>query len=194
MLPLIPLSSELIECSIIPNCFNKDQLNSLNSLLENLPYKNAQLGENNKEDNNIRKSEIKWIPQTSNYFWLYKKIEELVNYSNKAYWNFDLTFMEESIQYTEYRSSNEGHFDWHLDMGNGIFSRRKTSITIQLSDSSEYEGGDLEFNLGKGNIFKVPKEKNTAIIFPSYLLHRVTPITKGIRKSLVLWVGGAPFR
>jgi PKHD-type hydroxylase len=70
---------------------------------------------------------------------------------------------------------------------------RKISITVQLSDPNDYEGGVLELNVGN-TIVQMPKEKGCAVLFPSYILHRVTPVTKGIRKSLVLWVGGTTFK
>jgi len=80
-----------------------------------------------------------------------------------------------------------------MDIGKGKYSKRKISITVQLSDPDEYEGGDFEFLIGK-EIIKLPRKKGCAIVFPSYFLHRVTPVTKGTRKSLVLWGSGQPFR
>jgi PKHD-type hydroxylase len=80
-----------------------------------------------------------------------------------------------------------------MDFGTGELSNRKLSITVQLSDPDEYEGGELQFMVNQ-NIFTAPKDKGTAIIFPSFALHRVTPITKGSRKSIVGWISGAPYR
>jgi PKHD-type hydroxylase len=70
-------------------------------------------------------------------------------------------------------------------------ARRKLSLVCQLSDPSEYEGGELQINTGE--IFTPEKQKGTVILFPSYLLHRVTPVTKGTRRSLVLWIEGPAF-
>ena len=70
---------------------------------------------------------------------------------------------------------------------------RKLSITVQLSDATEYEGGELQFMVNQ-NIITAPKEKGTAIIFPSFCLHRVTPVIKGSRKSIVGWIAGPPYR
>jgi PKHD-type hydroxylase len=80
-----------------------------------------------------------------------------------------------------------------MDIGPGSISHRKVSITIQLSDPSEYEGGDLELWYG-GSIIQIPKNKGLTVLFPSFSMHRVTPITKGTRKSLVLWVGGEHYK
>lgn len=79
-----------------------------------------------------------------------------------------------------------------MDCGVEVQNRRKVSVTVQLSSPEEYEGGDLEFNLG--NVISGPREQGAAVIFPSFYLHRVTPITKGVRKSFVLWVGGEPYK
>ena len=100
--------------------------------------------------------------------------------------------MPEPIQYTEYYSSG-GHYDWHTDVGSGALSHRKVSITVQLSKPDEYEGGNLELLRGEYNEV-APRGLGTVVIFPSYMLHRVTEITKGTRKSLVLWVGGSHYR
>ena len=112
--------------------------------------------------------------------------------ANNVMWKFDLSTMNEQIQYTEYYGSNEGGYEWHMDCGEKIQNQRKISVTVQLSDSNEYEGGDLEFNIGR----KLTAQRGigTAVIFPSFYLHRVTPVTSGIRKSFVLWVGGEPYR
>lgn len=142
----------------------------------------------------VRKSNIKWLtPAAEKTEWIYDKLIQLSLRANFEYWKFDLNHIKDSIQYTEYNADDEGKYDWHMDMGPYPHSTRKVSITVQLSDPSEYEGGDLEFNMG-GTIITAPKEKGAVVMFPSYLLHRITPVTKGVRKSLVLWVGGSVFR
>ena len=79
-----------------------------------------------------------------------------------------------------------------MDFGNDATSTRKLSVSVQLSDPSEYEGGDLELMVNR-NYIKVPKEKGTIIFFPSYLTHRVTKVTSGKRNSLVAWFHGPSF-
>ena len=108
------------------------------------------------------------------------------------WYGYNLTGFMDGIQYSEYYEDG-GHYDWHLDsMGDGIDLQRKLSMTVQLSDPSEYEGGNLELFLGTSPTV-VDKEKSLGIIFPSFRLHRVTPVTSGIRKSLVLWASGPSF-
>lgn len=144
---------------------------------------------NNVSD--YRKSEISWIPETEQYQWLYKKIADYAIIANKEMWNFDIWGYHDSLQYTRYYG-NGGHYDWHADLGPGL-SNRKLSVVLQLSDPSEYEGGDLEINPG-GNIMTVPKEMGLICFFPSFLLHRVTPLTSGNRITLVTWLCGANLR
>jgi PKHD-type hydroxylase len=89
--------------------------------------------------------------------------------------------------------SDNSHYDWHQDINPNTFnSPRKFSLVLQLSDPSEYEGGNLEIFSDK--IHVVEKKRGMVVGFPSYMPHRVTPVVSGIRKSLVIWVCGPPFR
>jgi PKHD-type hydroxylase len=98
----------------------------------------------------------------------------------------------EDMQYTVYGSGGD-HYNWHIDSGGSNPCPRKLSLSLQLSDPSEYEGGNLEFMIGKdGNSAK--KERGLVVAFPAYRLHRVTPVTKGVRKSIVIWTTGPQFR
>lgn len=143
-------------------------------------------------DKSYRKSKISWIPFNNESMWLYKKIGSLVNIANKELWDFDILGMSEMIQYGEYLSSENGHYDWHMDLGGKVINR-KISVTIQLTDPKDYDGGELQFMTSK-KITSAPKGKGVTVIFPSYFLHRVTPVTRGIRKSLVIWISGKAFR
>jgi len=116
--------------------------------------------------------------------------------ANDAIWHFDLHNLTDHIQYTEYYAEKGGHYNWHQDMGPGDMSKRKISLTVQLSDPSEYEGGDLEYFRGGDpeKADKAPRGKGVVFIFPSYMMHRVTKVTKGTRRSFVLWVGGEHYK
>lgn len=95
----------------------------------------------------------------------------------------------ESVQLAEYAVGEE--YDWHLDLGPGAAELRKLSVSVQLTDPAEYDGGDLEIR----GVGAVSRAQGTAIVFPSFLLHRVTPVTRGTRRSLVAWaIGDRPFR
>ena len=143
-----------------------------------------------------RKSNIKWITNDNSTNILFTQLESLIKSANTEYYNFDISFSDDAIQYTEYYGTDKGKYDWHIDQINPYPYRRKLSLIIQLSNPSEYEGGELQiktYNL-ENKVITIPKQKGLITIFPSYLLHRVTPVTKGTRKSLVWWVGGCPFR
>lgn len=140
---------------------------------------------------NFRKSDVKWLPHDDKWSWLTDKVTSLVIEANNI-WGFDLHSIIDDIQYTEYDGEG-GHYDWHVDIGPEGISHRKISIVIQLSDVNDYVGGDLEIMTGSG-LSVVPRGKGNVIVFPSFLLHRVTPLTSGNRKSLVLWVGGGHYK
>jgi PKHD-type hydroxylase len=114
--------------------------------------------------------------------------------ANQNLYHFDLHSMPEQIQYTEYYDHEKGHYDWHMDTGHGNLSQRKISVTVQLSDGDEYEGGDLQLWPGGTYPLVAPRGKGNVVIFPSFLMHRVTPVTRGTRKSFVLWLGGGHYR
>ena len=173
--------------------FTPEELIQIEEMTSDLEFVKAGIGELNQtaQVDTVRKSQVKWCPQTDKWEWVYSKLHDMIVEANDAMWHFDLTHMREQIQYTEYYEGG-GHYGWHMDCGIGIQNQRKVSVTVQLSGDDEYEGGDLEFNLGKQ--MKAPRGKGNAVIFPSFYLHRVTPVTKGTRKSFVLWVGGEPYK
>jgi len=138
-----------------------------------------------------RISEIGWIVSSEESMWLYDKISDMVLEANAAMWEFDLLGYHDSFQYTTYYGGG-GHYDWHTDVGPGM-ANRKVSVVVQLSDPTDYTGGDLNLN-GGGGILTAPREKNTVIVFPSFVLHRVTPVLTGKRTSLVTWIAGPPLR
>jgi PKHD-type hydroxylase len=176
----------------IPNSFTLEELDWIQDLTNSYSYTDGVINsDDNPLNENVRKSRIKWISYSDISGWLYDKIYPLIMEANSMLWGFTLASIDDSIQYTEYYE-NGGHYDWHMDMGSFPQNNRKISITIQLSDPNTYEGGDFEFWVNNAP-WKAPKEQRLAILFPSYLMHRVTPVTKGTRKSLVLWVGGTTF-
>ena len=173
------------------NFLSEEEIENIIKISENFKYVDGIVGGGNK-DKSIRSSKIKWISMDIDTVWLYKKIQVLVNLVNNKMWNFDLVGFGEDIQYGEYSAEQEGHYDWHLDISNDV-NYRKISISIQLTDPEEYEGGELQILKGRKET-TVSKGKGTAVVFPSYLMHRVKKVTKGIRKSLVIWISGKPFR
>jgi PKHD-type hydroxylase len=177
--------------------FSPEELAKVYKDVATLPFHKASTGgDGGPAEKEIRSSSVKWIPKTIEWQWLYEKLFNMAIEANNALWHFDLFTALDCIQYTEYYDVEGGHYNWHQDIGPGAMSKRKISITVQLSDSDEYEGGELLLFKG-GDPEKAeaaPRGKGVVFIFPSYMMHRVTPITKGTRRSFVLWVGGTHYR
>ncbi len=175
----------------------KEELIKFNNLILNLEYHDATIigdSVSGEKSLDVRSSKIKWIPHSNDWNWLYNKFQDMITEANDELWNFNIYDIVEEIQYTEYHASDSGHYDWHQDIGPGDASLRKISLTVQLTDSDLYEGGDLEIWQGGEVRDKTPRGSGIVIIFPSYMMHRVTPVTKGVRRSLVLWVGGEHYK
>lgn len=185
----LPTNNNVMETLQFNEFMNENEINKLRLQLHNYKLVDGVIG--NNFVNTYRRSKTCFIPKTWEFTEIYLKIFNFTNKLNKDTFNFNLNEIQE-LQYTEYDESYQGHYDWHTDIGLKDTSQRKLSISIQLSDSSEYEGGELQINTG-GHIKTCKKTKGTLIVFPSFLLHRVAPVTKGTRRSLVMWVVGPPF-
>lgn len=139
----------------------------------------------------MRDSRICWVRPSPESAWLFEKLRQAVVYVNRNVYRAELDGFTEPLQISEY---GVGHFyDWHLDIGKGAGSIRKISFVVQLSEETDYEGGELEL-LSNVHPKTQPKTRGTIVLFPSYILHRVTRVTRGSRMSLVGWVGGPPYR
>jgi PKHD-type hydroxylase len=142
-------------------------------------------------DTKTRTSHISWIP-FNKMPEMYKTVERLMLKTNANHFGFENMQITEQAQYTEYPEG--GFYDWHTD-NNVMMAHeppvRKISMTLLLSPESEFEGGGLE--LMDENKVARPKQ-GQAIFFASFIRHRVIPISRGVRKSLVMWFGGTPFK
>lgn len=134
-----------------------------------------------------RQSTIAWLSDD----WLLERIASLVKDINAHVYGFALDALAEPLQYTVYNAG--GYYRWHMDMGPQTVAPRKLSLTVQLSEPESYEGGDFEIRMGEKDL-ALPKGIGTVLAFPSFMLHRVTPITRGTRRSLVAWAHGPQFR
>jgi PKHD-type hydroxylase len=157
------------------------------------PQQTAQVGgtAGGTVDTKTRTSHISWIPFAKMQE-MYKVIENIMLKTNSNHFGFDGMRLTEPAQYTEYPTG--GFYDWHIDSDVNCANEppvRKISMTCLLSPESEFEGGGLEL-MSDGKIVR-PKQ-GQAIFFASFIRHRVIPISKGIRKSLVMWFGGPSFR
>jgi PKHD-type hydroxylase len=142
----------------------------------------------------IRRAGLVWVDDLVDGSWVMDRMVGLVARANREAFEFDLTDFAESAQVARYGAEAAGHFDWHSDIGRGaLAARRKLTIVVQLSDPEAYEGGALELRPDSG-IHTAPRLRGQATMFPSFVLHRVTPVTRGTRWSLTLWAHGPAFR
>jgi len=139
----------------------------------------------------FRSTRISWIEKSQETAWLFQKLVGAVSSINQQAYCYDLSDLE-SLQYTVYLAGEGSHYGWHVDHGNTP-RRRKLSLVLQLSTPTDYEGCELQI-FASNQVDTAPKNRGSLIAFPSYTLHRVTPITAGIRKSLVMWCSGPRFR
>lgn len=141
----------------------------------------------------IRKNTVKWLnSHDPSLSWIFEKLTNVVNDVNSKFFKFDLAYIE-SLQYTIYYDDSN-FYDTHIDMMFGdIVSHRKLSFSVQLDDENSYEGGNLEIIVGNEPIVAA-RNQGFVTFFPSYFPHKVTPVTKGCRRSLVGWVCGPRFK
>jgi len=141
----------------------------------------------------VRRSEVAWLADAPEHAWIYRRMAEIAGRLNAENFRHALDGFDEELQLAMYASDVAGHYDWHVDRGGrGAAARRKLTIVVQLSDPAAYAGGDLELNV-TGSVVAAPRGRGTAIAFPSYALHRVAPVTRGHRFSLVGWLHGPDF-
>ena len=148
-------------------------------------------GDNGKVKEEIRRSELNWLQKDPECAWVFEKLSHVASSLNADYFNFDLTGFGEAIQLTNYHESRQGTYVWHQDFGGGI--SRKLSVVMQLSDPSEYEGGELQLLISDSPT-SIEKKRGLITVFPAWTLHQVTPVIKGTRQTLVTWISGPAFR
>jgi PKHD-type hydroxylase len=145
------------------------------------------------EDLSYRRSKISWL--RSDYEetrWIFERITSGIVDINSQFFNFDLDHIE-NIQFTEYEDTYKGFYGKHIDIAYKSSNMRKLSFTIQLSDPSEYDGGDLCLYFSD-DARVMAKDRGILTVFPSFAVHEVEPVTRGTRYALVGWVCGPPFR
>jgi PKHD-type hydroxylase len=140
-----------------------------------------------------RITQVAWLERRDETAWLYRRLEEIVQRLNLQFYKYAIDGLRERLQYTVYEQAEGGHYGWHVDHGAATPQPRKLSLSLQLTDPNAYAGCDLELSYGDG-VKQAPRSRGTVIAFPSYVLHQVTPIVSGTRKSLVIWASGPDFR
>jgi PKHD-type hydroxylase len=177
----------------LKNAFSKEECEMIvSSVKGKYNLWEGQIGLNLQNNKTIRDSKIIFITPDAELRWLYEKLTGLIISLNDEFFKFDLHGFTEGLQFTEYVAPS-GHYATHNDRTFGSYTIRKLSMVLQLTDETTYEGGDLEL-MDQGIPDKLNREQGTLLLFPSYTTHRVTPVTSGLRNSLVGWIGGPNFK
>lgn len=144
-------------------------------------------GKVNKEIRNVDLYKIEYAPESK---WLFDRISRVVSIANAEHFDYEIMGITHELQLLHYKAGAEpGHYNWHMDIGPGTSATRKISVSVQLSDPDNYSGGDLTIN-SNGQDILVTRERGAINLFPSYSMHRVSPMERGERWALVIWVHG----
>jgi PKHD-type hydroxylase len=170
------------------NCFSQDECNKIIEQFSDQLNPAEIVG----NSTSVRNSDVYFIPTESENYWIYESCTRMVNQMNPDFFGYELDYIEE-LQFTCYDSTNGNqHYGKHTDIVNGEHPR-KLSFSILLNLPSSFDGGDLKI-WDSAHPTIPEQEQGKGILFPSYVLHEVAPVTKGIRYSLVGWVHGPNFR
>jgi PKHD-type hydroxylase len=177
--------------------FSAGELDAIEHYGDGLRLAQAALtGDKAGYDQSIRRTRVAWLERNAQTNGFYRRMEEIVLQLNRQFFHYELSALA-PMQYAIYEASEQGHFDWHTDYGrekgHEQHEPRKLSLSLQLSDPANYHGGELQAQV-RSKVEVAPKKRGAVIAFPSYVLHRVTPITSGVRKSLVVWSLGPEYR
>ena len=183
------------------NAFTEEQLNDIENYCETFDKQTATASDN--DDGKLRKSKIAWFHKNEHpkLHYFFNLLNLTIEQVNEDFYNFDLNGYS-SVQYTSYDAEENGEYGYHIDIHTGpdmedahlkYGDTRKLSLSLILSDPQSYEGGNFTFKLSEDE-FEIEQKRGRIIFFPSFFLHKVHPVTKGIRKSIVAWVEGPKFR
>lgn len=161
--------------------------------IDNKKFQPAGITKDNKVDENTRVTDIYWLDVFSTVGCV---LQAYINAANHyAGWDFKLRYMEK-VQIGKYTEDKDSFYDWHIDTNvpDQNQEQRKLSIALLLSDPKDFEGGKLELKeLDKEQNNKILKTQGSIVVFPSFMEHKVTPVTKGTRYTAVSWMSGPKF-
>lgn len=188
-------SDKIHKVMTFSNFFSKEEIEKIKSYASTLDPVNGLVGFKANEgipisNSQIRKCEVKWVQPVDETKWIYQKLVDFIYRVNGEFFNLNLYAMQ-ALQYTIYKSEEPNFYSAHRDTGGNSDKglSRKLSFSLQLSDPSEYEGGELVVDVNHDPIV-ASKEFGALTFFLSDLVHEVTPVTKGKRDSLVGWIIG----
>ena len=170
------------------NAFSKEECQTIINIAKDKGLvKGTTMGESD-----VRDSKISWLYPVDKMEFVFRRVTDIVLNLNEKYFKFDLFGLNEGFQFTNYEAPS-GKYGKHIDRAINT-SVRKLSISIQLTNPEDYEGGELKLYDGEEEGTVMDKAQGTLILFPSYVLHEVMPVIKGERNSLVTWVTGKQFK
>lgn len=184
----VPAKDPVGLVAIVEGLLTAEECDRVIALAEETSGHESGVGEDGRATP-IRQSTIRFLMPDARTRWLFDRLEHAIERLNRGY-QFDLLGFFEGAQVAAYAPS--GRYDWHMDLGTGRYSNRKLSLSVQLSDPTEYDGGNLEFAVASTD--PMPRSRGALVAFPSFLVHRVAPVTRGTRWSLVSWISGPAFR
>jgi len=188
--------ASLVECNglTIPTggigFFSREECAEILRISQQIPMRTAVTGDGvGTRTTEHRKSNLVEVYPDPSTNWIFEKLEAALQQLNSQQYKFDIQGFFEGAQIYEYPEG--GFLNWHMDIAKGYMSNRKLSMSVQLTDGSEYEGGNLEFMDFKET---GPRGIGDLIVFPAFLQHRVSKLTRGKRYAWVSWVHGPAYR
>lgn len=183
------LSSEVNQYAQFDNVFTPEEAQAIINIGNDCGLMHGRTGAGH--DKKTRDSMVSFLYPNDFTMWIFEKLAGIAAEANSKFFHFDLHGFFQGLQFTKYEAPGS-HYSWHQDMGNGV-GNRKLSLSVQLSQPDDYEGGELQL-LSGDNPFTVEPSFGRVSLFPSWMLHRVKPVSEGTRYSLVGWISGPAFK
>ena len=198
VLPSAPLRNSNTASVYVNTVFTEEECDRILASLEESKWEEAMIGGHQGKgvftiERDFRSNFQQTVPVDETGFPL-NRIAQEISAANSHLWRFDLAgFVDDDQPWVMNYCRTGDHNDWHVDLGQSATASRKLGFSLQLTEGEEYEGGDLGFHRIEKQRRELTK-KGTLIVFPSFWLHRVAPMTEGARKVVVGWVHGPSFR
>jgi PKHD-type hydroxylase len=193
------------------DAFTSDEIDKICKLMSSIPMDNAYISSADENievphiipvaaiNKNVRRSTVSFHTPNNENQWIFDRLNNVIEHMNNKWYNFDINGYN-FFQYTEYHEEEQGCYGWHNDLFLGFQPKeaptetRKLSLTMLLTEpDEEFEGGQLQFG-HELRSESAPMKKGSIVLFPSWALHQVAPVTKGVRKSIVVWVLGPKWK
>lgn len=171
---------------VFERAFDAAQIAIIHRLADELP---ASTTDQTIQDARLRYGEARWLRASPATAFVHDLLSSMMHMANREF-RYDIDDFREPLLHVTYPAG--GHFTWHTDTAHGSMATRKLSVSVLLSEPGTFDGGRLEFC--PGGALRNGTAMGSAIVFPSYMAHRVTPITRGKRVALVAWMHGKEFR